>query len=95
MKNKSNFIDFTGKTIKETKVIKRVDSIYEECGTLRTAFLCILKCGHEQVVKGRQLQRKSTPMCKTCNSEIKRGVRKSNSIYNKQEWINTNEKQIR
>lgn len=69
-----NFIDRTGSQVGFLKVVSRLESKADECGTLRTYWLCECKCGTKVEVQSRYLSRRSKKTCGApqCQKDFKK-----------------------
>lgn len=73
------FIDLTGKTFENLKVLKRAESRREKNGKLRTYWLCQCKCGNIIEVRADDLKEKKKKSC-GCSSNFTKG--KYNGLSN-------------
>lgn len=70
---------------------EQVNSIKEESGTLRTAWLCVCDCGNEVIVKTRDLMRGDTHSCgclfQSYGSTQIENILKENNVQYKKEFV--------
>lgn len=80
-----------GKRFGKLVVKEQVDSIREQSGTLRTAWLCLCDCGNEVIVKTRELISGDTHSCgclsQSYGSTQIENILKENNIQYKKEFI--------